>query len=354
MSLLVGSISALKVRPTMDTIDTPHASSNQMGLLELVSDWKSGCMDEKQDARQAMLLAQIGNSPRSSLAVDNASDAFEAGFAEPSPVDLGRKPIFWVHLHNFGGTYVCHEAARQNERGPTTRNCLLKPEGCSTRMEKYRIHCEERAARSDTNTFSMAERAVEDSDFCDKMLSGVMIRDPVAAALSTLRNEKFDKYHLLDVLKTSNRSGVKADRVKHGPCLPFWDTYEHFDNFATRSLGGEGHGGYMSTPPRQVSRVQFEKAKARLKSIDVVLILEELEDHFPQLESSFGWNTTMMTPGTPVNTHCSRGKPERMWTDEERKFLKELNHWDYKLYKAAQRIAAHKTKLAQKKLAAAK
>mmetsp|Transcript_5315 Transcript_5315/g.11730 ORF Transcript_5315/g.11730 Transcript_5315/m.11730 type:complete len:243 (-) Transcript_5315:6-734(-) len=239
---------------------------------------------------------------------------------------------------------MCKEAAKQGELGPTHFNCLITTDGCSAWKERNRVHCNGRAGLWHTNSFTMVERDVEDADFCPKLLTGIMFRDPVAGALSTLRNEMFHKEKLMQVLQNSTRSGLDAERVPHGPCLPYWDGYEHFDNFATRSLGG----AYMA-PPRGVTKEHFQRAKARLKSIDVVMVLEELEEHLPQLEHVLGWNTSLMTPSQPANVHCGKGLIN--FTKEEQDFLATLNKWDYKLYRVAQQEAARRTKVALQQLA---
>eukprot|EP00971_Amphidinium_carterae_P021142 417461-Amphidinium_carterae.1 len=146
-----------------------------------------------------------------------------------------RKPIFWVHLHNFAGTFVCREAHKQEEVIPKEKNpewvgCLMPGEGCS--QDKRRAHCKKRL--SDGYSFSMAERDVDDEDFCDDMLTGIILRDPIAAAESTLLSNQFKKAPLMYAL----RQQAKATKyIPHVDCLPPWDTYQHFDNFATRSLG---------------------------------------------------------------------------------------------------------------------
>jgi len=246
-----------------------------------------------------------------------------------------RKPVLWLHLHNFAGTYLCREAAKQLERGPTGQNCLLERDRCSTQNEDKRIHCSERAAMDKTNSFSMVERDVEDADLCEKLLTGIMLRDPISGAQSTLRNNKVDKHTLMQVLRTG-----QVELIEHRGCLPPWDVYQHFDNFATRTLGD----GYMA-PPGGVTKEHFLKAKSRLSSLDVVLILEELQHHFPQLEHTLGWDTSLMTPSEPANSHCGDDLPS--WTLTQKRFLTELNEWDIKLYKYGKSLAAARTQQAR-------
>eukprot|EP00971_Amphidinium_carterae_P212800 4223413-Amphidinium_carterae.1 len=70
-------------------------------------------------------------------------------------------------------------------------------EGCS--QDKRRAHCDKRL--SDGYSFSMVERDVDEEDFCDNMLRGIILRDPIAAAESTLLSNQFKKAPLMFALK---------------------------------------------------------------------------------------------------------------------------------------------------------
>merc|ERR1711908_157573 len=128
-------------------------------------------------------------------------------------------------------------------------------------------------------SFSMLERDIDEDDFCDDALVAIMLRDPVASAKSTMQANHFDTEKVKEVLT----SGV-VKPLPHDGCLPEWDTYQHFDNFVTRSLGG----GY-SAAPGKVTRAHLELAKKRLQKMQVVLILEELQQHLPQLNVALQW-----------------------------------------------------------------
>mmetsp|Transcript_49004 Transcript_49004/g.116573 ORF Transcript_49004/g.116573 Transcript_49004/m.116573 type:complete len:402 (-) Transcript_49004:63-1268(-) len=248
-----------------------------------------------------------------------------------------RKPIFWVHLHNFAGTYICQEAHKQGEKTPPEPTgwpgCLMPNEGCSQLPGLNRSHCNKRLVKG--YTFSMAERDVDDRDLnCESMMTGTMLRDPVVAAQSTLRSNHFNKTELMQVL----RSGVVSE-LTHTECLPWWDSYHHFDNFATRTLGG----GY-SVGLRQVTEAHLEKAKKRLRNMDVVVILEDLEAHMPQFEHVFGWEVSQMTPHHKLNAHCDPA--QESFSEEETAYLKQLNSFDYLLYEFAKELAANRTSAA--------
>eukprot|EP00403_Amphidinium_massartii_P009749 CAMPEP_0178423046 /NCGR_PEP_ID=MMETSP0689_2-20121128/27489_1 /TAXON_ID=160604 /ORGANISM="Amphidinium massartii, Strain CS-259" /LENGTH=354 /DNA_ID=CAMNT_0020044633 /DNA_START=44 /DNA_END=1105 /DNA_ORIENTATION=+ len=306
------------MRVSADSASAEEAGA-QFGMSALLADLASGCLSQQEDAREEMWSALMNRS-----AAREHPIFLEAASKDAST--SSRKPVLWVHLHNFAGTYVCKEAVKQQESAQKTSNCLISHDGCST-VPAQRIHCQQRAQSG--KSFTMVEREVDDADFCSELLSGVMFRDPLAGAQSTLRANFFNKDQLMSVL----HSGL-ASRINHQPCLPDWDTYQHFDNFATRSLGGA-----YGVPPRGVTRQHLDKAKARVASMDVVMILEQLQVQLPQLQATFGWSLGKMTPSSPANAHCDRHASS--WTDAEASFLREVNSLDYELYDFAKQVAAN-------------
>mmetsp|Transcript_15991 Transcript_15991/g.37699 ORF Transcript_15991/g.37699 Transcript_15991/m.37699 type:complete len:366 (-) Transcript_15991:73-1170(-) len=337
---------ALKVAPssggTLSKAAAPTADflSLDTGLAALVGDYNVGCIasDVAMSADQErILLAQRQASVKPKAHETEFSQKGAAAQEEMSQGSgrspaFGRKPVLWIHLHNFAGTYMCKEAAKQNEFGAPGQNCLLEWDRCSTQEQEKRVHCDERVSMALTNSFSMIERDVEDLDFCEDVLTGIMLRDPIHAAQSTLRNNKFDKESLMKVLHSKEEGPIP-----HKRCLPPWDSYQHFDNFAVRTLGGA-----YNVPPGGVTKKHYLQAQRRLLNMDVVMILEELTDHMPQLERMLGWNTTLMTPSQPRNSHCGGDMPS--WTVEEKIFLTLLNKWDYRLYALGRRLAARHTR----------
>lgn len=133
----------------------------------------------------------------------------------------------------------------------------------------------------------------------------------------------------------------------HKPCLPKSDTYQHFDNFAVRSLGGA-----YSAPPRGVTRDHLSVAKQRLLKMDVVLVLEEMKKHQPQLQAKFGWDVADATKhsDTPVYARHSCSAKDTLLTVSEQEFFKEVNKLDYELYAFAQDLAANLTSKATEAL----
>mmetsp|Transcript_29428 Transcript_29428/g.62651 ORF Transcript_29428/g.62651 Transcript_29428/m.62651 type:complete len:345 (+) Transcript_29428:38-1072(+) len=246
-----------------------------------------------------------------------------------------RKQILWIHLHNFGGTFLCEEALKQGEIGPPNAysnwpGCLMPGDGCST--QTGRSSCKERARSP--YTFTMLERDVDNADFCSEVIMGTTLRDPVDGIVSTLLANQFDKAEVIRMLQRGDAHAA----AEHRPCLPSWDTYQHFDNFATRSLGG----GYRALPGH-VSRSHLEVAKARLRSMDVVLILEDLHQHLPQLSVVLGWNMSSIDTQRPSHGHsCS--KKEDVLTEWERDFFTSVNALDYELFTYGKELAANLTR----------
>uniref|UniRef100_A0A7S1EZT3 Sulfotransferase domain-containing protein n=1 Tax=Noctiluca scintillans TaxID=2966 RepID=A0A7S1EZT3_NOCSC len=294
-------------------------STSMFGLTRILHENLVGCSvpdDENEDAWPRDALVQVG---RPALLFQRSLRGGK------------RRPIMWVHLHNFGGTYMCMEAMRQGEHTPPNADwpgCLVDGDGCST--QSGRTTCAARAKKS--YSFTMVERDVEAADLCDDALLGVTLRDPLAGLTSTLVANQFKKEQVLNILRTG-----KNAPARHLECLPSWDTYHHFDNFATRSLGGN-----YNAPPRGVTRENLERAKKNLERIDVVLILEELQQHMPQLAAFFEWDIEKATPQNKEKGHQCTQK-DRAFTAEEETFLKEVNALDYELFQFGRQLAANRT-----------
>lgn len=304
-----------------------------LGLAAALQELSDGCL--VQDYHKRWMPAQQWSLLESGL---------KAAESETRKPPQDRRPVLWVHLHNFGGTFVCTEAIGQGEAGPPNAyaswpGCLMPGDECSTPQGSGRSLCQARAASG--YTFTALERDVEEADFCNDVIIGTTLREPLGGVESTLLSNEFDKSAVLDILRTE-----RSHAASHTACLPEWDTYQHFDNFATRSLGG----GY-SAPPRGVTREHLELAKSRLRKMGVVLILEELDVHLPQLSSVLGWNLALINTANhdhgPQQGHCAQSK-DGVLTESDRAFLKSVNALDYELYAYAQGLAANLTALASK------
>jgi hypothetical protein len=84
--------------------------------------------------------------------------------------------------------------------------------------------------------------------------------------------------------------------------------------------------------------------------MDVLMILEELPDHLPQLAATFGWNTDAMLPEQKAYGHdCD--SIDAVLSDAEKAFFREVNSLDYELYEFAREVAATRTSRAREALA---
>mmetsp|Transcript_63389 Transcript_63389/g.138019 ORF Transcript_63389/g.138019 Transcript_63389/m.138019 type:complete len:347 (-) Transcript_63389:427-1467(-) len=254
------------------------------------------------------------------------------------PARASKGHVLWLHLHNFGGTSICAEAALQGEAvGP--ENCNVPPDLCSV-IPSERVSCGNRSAGG--YSFTAIERTLLEEDFaCSAdMLYGVMLRDPLAGAASTYVANSFGLELKWDIFE-SFRTGVPPTGHGPHPCLPEWDTYQHMDNYATRTLSGN----YFA-PPGKLTRTDLEVAKQRLSRMDVVLILEELVDHAPQLQATLGWNVSSLQEQAPKkNSHPSA--LNTTFTGEEIEFLRRANSLDYELYEHGRNLARQLTLAAQ-------
>mmetsp|Transcript_3419 Transcript_3419/g.7873 ORF Transcript_3419/g.7873 Transcript_3419/m.7873 type:complete len:302 (-) Transcript_3419:70-975(-) len=269
------------------------------------------------------------------------------GLLQPWQLKAKRTPrgkkVTWIHLHNHGGTTIWQQAKHQGEICPNERqNAFVNLDRCSTPPGSSRVHCRERVNAS--YTFSMIERDIDESDLeCEDMLVGIMIRDPVAAMRSTIVHDSFDVQAILGTLRT----GVDM-HSRHAPdafdpedlCLPPWDTYQHFDNFMTRSLGD----GYTA-PPRGVTRSHLGKAKERLQRMHVVIVLEELQQHILQLNKTFHWRLGAELRGAkmPVGNKHEADALAAALRPSEIAILRKMNALDYELYAYARQLAARRT-----------
>jgi len=291
----------------------------------------------------AILGDQLESQPDSSQA-----DLLEARMRVADAVAAKRRlvggrhrnhSVLWVHLHNFGGTYLCEEARKQGE-STSSLNCNVRPDLCSASPQQ-RVSCSTR--RSDYS-FSAIERELTDMDLaCDGTLYGLALRDPLAAARSTMAANRFSSMDRQSIRRAieSQASETIPQQGPH-PCLPSWDTYHHFDNFATRSLSG-----HYDLAAGTVEREHLDMAKSQLLRMHVVLILEELNDHLAQLQASFGWDMSLMTPDTEQNSHPVRAFGDVL-TKEEETFFRNANKFDYELLEFGRLVAANLTKAAKR------
>lgn len=281
---------------------------------------------------------------------------------------LNRKQVTWLHMHKFGGTFMTKMAGLQGEAFPMGNiNANWMPDFCST-PRGQRILCTERtgheskrsgASQTSGITWSAIERELDSGDFCEGAITGTMLREPVGALQSVLSHDRFDKVEILETLrKCSEKAPAKhfmyqpsTEYTLNAPkCLPDWDTYQHFDNFATRTLGGA-----YSEAPCSITRSHLEAAKSQLQRMDVVMILEELGQHLPQLQDTFHWNITLVQPWKKVNRkpgeQVNHSQETLKFTKDEMRFLRHANAMDVELYDFAVLLAQNMTLRATGKIA---
>jgi len=257
-----------------------------------------------------------------------------------APGSRDSKHIIWLHLHKYGGTTMCIFANKLGERCPTS-NCNMPGDGPSEKNPRKQVLCKARVDSS-SYTFSAVERFLVPGDLtCPEALSGTMLRDPLAAVKSHMAFHQYTAAEKAGLLRKLSVSGTGSLAMLQWSTnnVPEWDTYQHVDNFATRSLSGN----YLSQP-RAVTEHDLEKAKAALMRLDVVLVLEELSKHAAQLEHSFGWS---LSEAALESHHNSKKHKDDFFSQEEEEFVKAINVWDYKLYAFAQSLAANRTEQAR-------
>jgi hypothetical protein len=266
-----------------------------------------------------------------------------------------RKPVTWLHLHKFGGTFMTKMARLQGETFPMDNiNANWMPDFCSTPRGE-RVLCAARTGLESANaniSWSAMERELDEGDFCKGALIGTMLREPLGALQSVLSHDRFDRMSILQTLRTCSEAVPAKHFMYRAPsnyasdaprCLPPWDTYQHFDNFATRTLGGA-----YTEPPCAIGRSHLTAAMQQLRRMDVVMILEELNKHLPQLLDTFHWNITLVQPWRRVNRKPGeKSEHVQKFTLDEMSFLKQVNSFDIELYEFGLSLAQNMTRRAQ-------
>lgn len=294
------------------------------------------CLPDELEAEAAAARDALRLGRRASASASGASKQYGCVV----PARPNRKNVLWIHLHRFGGTFICTAARAQGECCNGS-NCQYPGETCSDARAK-RTWCRRRA--ESPLTFTAIERDITDEDVsCGGLLLGTMLRDPLDGAASTFFANHFNATEVLNVL----RAGRERRPLRHTPCIPAWDTYHHFDNFIVRSLGGAYRVG-----PRRVTRQHLAAAKERLLGTDVLLILEELATTSVQL-AALGWDMKRfsLAPKTWENRKPSAKKSlSSVFSTEEIAFLKSVNHLDYELFAFAKSLAQNLTDRARRAL----
>lgn len=309
-------------------------------------------MDDRPVGLQAVLAGHV--EPQPDLTPDSSGmiadmckvDSAQAERRELPTPGLGRKPIYWVHLHNQGGTFMCIEAHNQGENH--LPNCILPNDFCGHNDfgSGNRQYCKQRLQHSQAGagmSFSEVERPLEYSDFTctDEMLYGIMLREPMDGMRSTASNNNFDDVDKENIVNAIETKQEHLEQHTGHKCLSSWDTYQHFDNYATRMLGGA-----YGLPAGMVTESHLELAKARLRNMSVVLIFGDLANHVSQLNATFHWQPELWDTVNDVHVPYA---PEfaAAFTDEQVTKLTEANSLDYELWHYANSLAASLTAAAE-------
>mmetsp|Transcript_25688 Transcript_25688/g.68220 ORF Transcript_25688/g.68220 Transcript_25688/m.68220 type:complete len:625 (+) Transcript_25688:54-1928(+) len=260
-----------------------------------------------------------------------------------APPPKRKTNIIWIHLHNYAGTFMCTLAHKKGEV-VYKKNCNWPGDGVVGLgwglKYAHRARCAERAEHAQI-TFSEIERELQSGDLgCKTAITGIMLRDPFRGARSTVLYHNFG-YQLNGILK-SIAAKKKMPRLGGHRGLPGDHTYQFFDNFGVRTLSGS-----YWLPPGEVTRKHLEAAKAVLARIDVIIVLEELEEHFPQFEKHFEWDMSRERANKKINGHTSSQYDAAM-SAEDAALLKNLSALDYELYEFGKTLAAERTRVASK------
>lgn len=252
-----------------------------------------------------------------------------------------RLPYF-VHFHKAGGTTLCHLARVLNGLTSPQRNCNLPGDGPRTLYEPLRkeygeanagLTCDERDRylRKHKYQFMAIERWL-DADalaaVCTPLFFYVtVVRDPVRRIESHCRYERIDPAKALSWLAaTTLPTSADPSKVQLGTAA--------VDNFYTRSLLGRD---VFHAPAGALTHAHLARAAAVLARFDVVLILEELDAGWPQLERLAGWPCVP----TPEDSHRSFGKGDASieFTPAQRATLSSANVHDVALYTFARNLS---------------
>jgi hypothetical protein len=261
------------------------------------------------------------SSPREST----AASAKKAGGA--------KKPLVWIHVHKAGGSFMCQMAKRNERVVAPEENCNWKGhDGYQESGKSYtRVPCAERARQFHSRgfTYGQVEREMDTDEVCDEFRYGVMLREPLALMNSLVNyeiwyNEKFAHKHvnipgdMVDWMKGK----IDHQEVPRDQFSP----WVKMDNFQTRVLANA-----FDVPAGQISNEHLDRARAFLQdNAFTVAILEDLPTQGENLFNEIGWKWQPNALHHKVN---ALAREERPFMPEENDYLKELNKFDYELYR---------------------
>jgi len=260
--------------------------------------------------------------------------------------------MLWIHVGISGGTSMCSAAHWARERVPKPNaNCNMLQDDAYDRTGRHkhpklaRRHKHPKLARPTcaertlvfamgNYTWSHIEREVNEDDLCEGFTHGIMLREPLARMNAFAYRERYANFgrgslrQALAVLRSSSSS----DRTRpfaNTTGLPAIDgNWEQYDNFATRTLAGQG--AYFR-PPGQITLLDRQHALHRLHQLSTVLVLERLKEPHVQswLLRQFAWST--------LPPQLKKGRRTHAWVlgANESNYLAALNSHDMALYHSA-------------------
>ena len=229
------------------------------------------------------------------------------------------------------------QAAGEVTPKPDRLNCNWKPDDVHVKVKINKTahpSCDERRQYYAENgiTYSQLEREVHADDLCEGIQYSCLFRDPISLIQSNINfeyelgfaaNSSIRVSHMRDLVsKGLVGAANEADyRVGLSPHIG----WKFMDNMQTRLLSGA-----IDVPPAQVTREHLEMAKRRLAKFHVVERLENIMDPVKRgrFFGKMGWNITM-----DDSFQSNPSKESDELTEEDKLWLKDLNKYDYELYR---------------------
>ena len=334
--------------------------------------------DETRRRTGEMLTVRVVDKDGVSVAERALTHARSASSLQHAPLHVtsaalqGTRPnVAWVHLHKCAGSSICDLALANNETSLYSSNCNLENDGCGLSSwvnvsdwltpRPQSKTCDQRMASA--RTFMGVERWT-DADMCDttQLLYGTMMRDPLDRLVSNTEYARAQvaahawtasSEEIVDLVRTNATGCVNMTDwlacAEAGHCDLIERSTAAYDNFYTRTFAGPDA---FLLPAGALTSEHLERAKARLASFDVVLLLERLDVHSVQL-SKFGWKQLVL-PESNVNDDSLVPTDDHLdaddtvtFTEEQMDVLWAANALDVELYVYAASLAANRTLVAE-------
>ena len=268
------------------------------------------------------------------------------------------KIIYFMHMHNSGGTTMCNIANKQKSLNPSKRNCnvFLKLKFNDANFG-HAIPCcgdtiaeQANYAKTSTHKFIANEMYLPNELDYSNYDYITVLRDPWQRYLSHFAHD-FPKQE--KNFKSLTRYNKKSQDSIHkifgdGDSLAN-DKFSVFlaknysqwvnsqrDNYYTRKLCGKN---CMNVPRGKLNSTHLEKAKTRLNHFGAVLILENLSESLKIMEDKFGWRIpnkySLDKYESNTNNEKVNHKPREGLPGMEIDKIQELTSFDDELYALA-------------------